>query len=297
MLTVIRDIPERAACDTVNRRVIQAAAITPRAEHGDLDFGATFELIDRLCSAGVGGIVLFDAAGEYAAFSGDERSRLVYLAVKRSRVPVIAGVGGDSLALSLALARDARQAGAAAVLLPPPYFFAYRQDDLREFYSQFARQLGGGVPVYIANRPAFTSTIEPETAAALLGTGHFAGIAEADAFDCIRAAGYNALGGDSNCEHALAAGAPVISAAACAVPRLAVDLDRAIAGNCEEEARRLQARFREFLAWVEEFPFPVLLKAAVELRGLKAGPPAVPLPPGKLRRMDEFREWFRAWDR
>lgn len=278
----------------MNRRVIHVAAITPRGQQGDIDFGAAFELIDELCSSGADGIVLLGAAGEYASFTASERSRLVYLAAKRSRVPVMAGVGGDSLDLSLELARDACRGGAAAVLLPPPYFFPYRQDDLCEFYLAFARQFEGGVPVYIANTPLFTSAIETETTLTLLATGHFEGMADAAGFDCIRAAGYRALGEDSNCEHALEVGAPVISAAACAAPKLLAALDRAIAGGHHEEVRRLSGCFHELLGWIAEFPFPALLKAAVELRGLKAGPAAVPLAPEKQRRMDEFREWFRA---
>ena len=71
------------------------AALTPRGKKGELDFGAAFELIDRLCAARVRGIALFTAAGEYPAFSLEERTRLLYLAVKRSRVPLYAGVGID----------------------------------------------------------------------------------------------------------------------------------------------------------------------------------------------------------
>ena len=40
---------------------VHAAVSTPRSGQGDIDFGAAFELIDRLCAAGVRGIVLFGA--------------------------------------------------------------------------------------------------------------------------------------------------------------------------------------------------------------------------------------------
>src|SRR5450756_587701 len=109
------------------------AALTPRGQKGDLDFGAAFELIDRLCAAQVRGIALFTAAGEYPAFSLEERTRVLYLAVKRS------------------LAREARRAGAAGVFLPPPHFFRYPQEEIREVYLQFACQMGGGMATYLAN--------------------------------------------------------------------------------------------------------------------------------------------------
>ena len=98
---------------------VQAAAITPRGKHGEVDFGAAFELVDHLCKGGVQGILLFGPPGEYPAFAADERARLVYLAVKRSRVPVLAGVGAATLDTSLELAREARDAGAGALVLPP----------------------------------------------------------------------------------------------------------------------------------------------------------------------------------
>ena len=82
---------------------VNAAAITPRGKTGDINFGAIFELIDYLCSARVEGIALFTAWGEYPALKVDDRARLTHLAVKRSRVPVLAGVGSATLDHSLAL--------------------------------------------------------------------------------------------------------------------------------------------------------------------------------------------------
>ena len=69
-------------------RGVNAAAITPRGKQGDVDFGAAFELIDYLCACGVRGIVFFSPAGEYPSLSIEERGRLLYLACKRSRVPL-----------------------------------------------------------------------------------------------------------------------------------------------------------------------------------------------------------------
>ena len=77
---------------------VVAAAVAPRGPKGDLDCGATFELVDFLCAARVTGIALFTAAAEYPAFGVEERMRVLYLAAKRSRVPVYAGVGAIGLA-------------------------------------------------------------------------------------------------------------------------------------------------------------------------------------------------------
>src|SRR5678816_721909 len=95
-----------------NDHGILAAAVTPREPKGGVDFSAAFEQFDFLGRAQVEGIVLFTAAGEYPAFSLEERGRLLYLALKRSRVPVYSAIGSITLDDSLTLAREARRAGA-----------------------------------------------------------------------------------------------------------------------------------------------------------------------------------------
>jgi 4-hydroxy-tetrahydrodipicolinate synthase len=248
-------IPVEAAMSGISGLI--AAAVTPRNRHEEMDFGAAFELIDFLCRAGVDGIALFTAVGEYPSLAADDRSRLLYLAVKRSRAPLFAGIGAATLDASLSLAREARDAGAAALLLPPPYFFRYEQDDIREFYLQFAAHAGSGPPTYIVDTPELTTAIEPDTLRSLLATSYFAGLAD------------------------------TISEVACAVP----ELIHALRGD----AAVLDGYVREFTNWSRQFPATIALKAALNLRGSKTGPFHVPLTPAKQRRLDEFREWFQGW--
>jgi 4-hydroxy-tetrahydrodipicolinate synthase len=274
------------------------AALTPRGKKGDLDFGAAFELIDHLCAARVRGIALFTAAGEYPAFSLEERTRLLYLAVKRSRVPLYAGAGSIGLDDSVTLAREACRAGARGVFLPPPHFFPYPQEEIREFYLHFARQIGSGIPAYVANTPSVTSAIEPETARELLATGHFAGVVDPSA----NAAFFAELpvaylcGDDHNLAASRRGGAHgLLSSAACAVPELVVALDGAIHNGSVERAAQLEATLQEFLYWTAQFPFPVLVKVAAGLRGVKLGAQSVPLSSGRQKKLDGFREWFQGW--
>lgn len=280
---------------------VYAAAITPRGSQGEIDFGAAFELVDFLAKGGVSGIALFTGAGEYAALSVEERSRLTYLAAKRSRVPVLVGVGSATLDQSLELAREARNAGAAGLLLPPPFFFQYRQDDLEEFYLQFAAQGGGGGVAFLSNNPIYTTAIESDTARALMATGHFAGIEDGggdpQTFAQFQAAANCVLAGnDPFLAAALRAGAQgAISGIACAVPELVTALVRAIREGREAEALELERRMQELIAWCREFPQPVALRTAAALRGIKTGAHSVPLSASKKKRMEEFGEWFQDW--
>ena len=283
-----------------------AAAVTPHGKRGDEpDIGATLELIDFLCAAGVQGIALLGSTGEFVNLNCDDRVRLVYLAVKRSRVPVLAGVSHSTLDGALALGREASAAGAAGLLLMPPYFFRYRQPEIREFYLRFATEMSHRAPVYLYNIPAFTSEISSETAVQLLSTGRFAGIKDSsgewDSFEALsrykQEHPYTLLvGHDAIFARARAAGADgVVSGVACAVPELLLALEQAIAQHDEGETARLDARLGEFLERIERFPTPVAIKAALAARGVKTGPLPVPLARETQAALDEFRDWFRAW--
>ncbi|HKE22385.1 MAG TPA: dihydrodipicolinate synthase family protein [Bryobacteraceae bacterium] len=276
--------------------MVSIAAITPRGSQGEIDAGAVFELIDYLCSAlkgSSGSIVLFDAAGEYPALNPADRSRVLRLAVKRSRVPVMAGVGSATLDLSVDLARAASDAGAQALLLPPPYFLPCSQEDLREFYLHFSVQ-SVRCPVYLEHLPGFTTPISADTARNLLATGRFAGIVDSTG-EHTSAGQQTVFANDRLFARARCSGSPVISAAACAAPELLLSLDSAIAANNAPEVERLNGRLNELLDWSNFFPPFTLFRAAAALRRIKTGPDAMPLSPEKQQRMQEFKEWFTSW--
>jgi 4-hydroxy-tetrahydrodipicolinate synthase len=276
-------------------RGVQAAAVTPRGRNGEIDFGAAFELIDFLVRGCVDGIVLFAAEGEYPAFTAADRSRLCKLAVKRSRVPVTAGVGCTSVDESVALARQAQEAGAEALLVPPPHFYRYDQDDIRAFYREFANEVWSDTPILLYETGA-ASRIAPETAAELMQDERFAGLvyAAGDAAGFEAYAGGAAMVGD-DVVLARTDAAGVISGAACAAPEVVVGLHGAIQAGAAVAAERWRGRLAELLAWSARFPQPTVWKAATELRGLKTGAIAAALSPRKQRELEEFREWFRAW--
>jgi 4-hydroxy-tetrahydrodipicolinate synthase len=235
----------------------------------------------------------------------DDRVRLVYLAVKRSRVPVLAGISHTTLDGALALGREASAAGAAGLLLMPPFFYRYGQPEIREFYGRFAAEMGRAAAVYLYNIPAFTSGIAIETAQQLLSTGHFAGIKDSSGdWEYFQALSLHArqhsykllVGHDSLFARARMAGAGGgVSGTACAAPELLLALDRAIQQRAESEVERLSAKLHELLDHIARFPTPVGIKAALSVRGVKTGPLPVPLACESQAALDEFREWFRAW--
>jgi len=284
---------------------VYAAAITPRREGPGIDLAGVFDLLDFLGRGGVDGIALMGSTGEFLHFPVIERCRLISLAVRRSRVPILAGVSHSTFDGALAMAREAGLAGAAGVLLMPPYFFSYTQEEVRHFYLQFAEAMKGSVPIFLYNIPAYTTAISAQLAIELLATGLFEGIKDStaswDEFEALRAARERSpftlmAGQDVLYSRARLAGADgVISGIASAIPELHVALDRALLGGQTERAESLDRRMQEFVAWIAEFPAPVAIREAAAVRGMRPGPPAVPPGPEAGRKLGEFTEWFRAW--
>lgn len=284
-----------------------AAAVTPhRLEGHEADIGAMLELIDFLASSGVKGTVLLGSTGEFPHVTQSDRERLLQFAVKRSRVPVIAGVSHSTLDGALELASDAITAGAAGLLLMPPHFFRYDQADVAEFYRRFAIEIGRtDVPLLLYNIPQFTSPIAIETVRELLDSGYYAGIKDSsgdwpffEQLAALRARQEFALfvGHDSLFPQASRAGADgIVSGCACAIPELLVKLDTALASVDTARVDMLYQHLNKFIEWISRFPTPVGVKVATAARGLKVGPLAIPLAPEKCRALEEFQEWFKAW--
>ena len=285
---------------------IYAAAVTPRRlGTQDINLGAMWDLIDFLVGHGVQGIVLLGSTGEFVHFSNAERMRLMGVAVKRSKAPVIYNCSHSTFDGVVELTQAADASGAAAALVMPPYFFRYEPQYVAEFYRQLAAEAQVGIPILLYNIPQFTTGIGSELATTLLREGTVHGIkdssgdgAEFQQLQQLRQDLEFALlvGNDSLTPIVRASGCDgVISGVASAVPELMVALDRAIVNGVSEVQTRLEVRLRQFVAQCDRLPAPIAVKEATAARGLKLGPHSL-LSDGQLQHdLDAFRGWFRDW--
>lgn len=285
---------------------VYAALATPRqlnASKGDA--AALLDYLDAIVAGGVDGLVLFGSTGEFVHFDVEERMRILMLAIKRSRVPMLVNVSHSTLAGALDLAEDAIANNAAGVLLMPPYFYRYTDDQIGEFYSRFAKELGSTIPIYLYNVPQFTNPISADLAERLFSTGAFAGIKDSSG-DWELFTRLNALrprlsfqlllGSESIYFRAKEAGADgVVSGIAAALPELIVALHRALSSNDSEYASQLRARVAEFLTYIEKFPATIVIKQAAFLRGWSLNNFAFPLDEDSAADLIGFRRWFREW--
>jgi 4-hydroxy-tetrahydrodipicolinate synthase len=121
---------------------VYAALATPRrAGLAEPDTAALLDYVDMVARAGVDGLVLFAATGEFVHFDAADRTHALKMAIRRSRVPVLVNVSHSTLEGALALADGAIDSGAAGLLVLPPYFYHYRQDDIHEFYMRFRSEV------------------------------------------------------------------------------------------------------------------------------------------------------------
>lgn len=135
---------------------LSAFPITPASPNGRVDPAALRALIARLVNAGVDSIGLLGSTGTYAYLSRDERRRAVEAALDEAggRVPVIVGIGALRTDEAVALAQDARAAGAAAGLLAAMSYTPLTDDEVFEHVSAVAA--GSGLPICIYDNPGTT---------------------------------------------------------------------------------------------------------------------------------------------
>lgn len=280
-----------------------AAVVTPRRLGSqDINLAATWELFDFVHERGVQGIVLHGSTGEFVHYPSSERMRVMGLAAKRSRIPVVINVSHSTLDGALELAQAATASGAAGILVMPPYFFRYSRDEVRRFCLEFRDQARANVPLLLYNIPQFTNEIPDSLAEELLAQGGFAGIKDSsgrrESYELLRGLRQQRqftllMGSDELWSAVRGEGVSgVVSGVACAIPELIAGLNRAMRGGAPEVTARLEARLAQFLGWLAKFPTPVGIKEAVTSRGIKAGPHALPVDEAQLA---EFREWFKRW--
>ncbi|MER7175894.1 dihydrodipicolinate synthase family protein [Streptomyces mesophilus] len=112
-------------------------------------------LVSRLTAAGVDLIGALGSTGNYAYLSREERAHVARLAVDVAEgTPVMVGIGALRTSDVLALAEDAQQAGARAVLLAPMTYQALTAEEVFGLYEDVTRELS--VPLCLYDNPGTT---------------------------------------------------------------------------------------------------------------------------------------------
>jgi 4-hydroxy-tetrahydrodipicolinate synthase len=261
------------------------ALITPFTEDGSaLDTDALSAIADRLIAAGVAGLVPGGSTGEFTTLTNAERRLLVQTTVEAAggRVPVIAGAGALSTRETVELSVHAEQAGAAAVMVVPPFYDALSWRELLAHYTAVADAIE--IPIMYYNLPSATGI--KLTAAQLrelpvLFLKDTGGDAVA-ATELIQTDGPTLLNGwDTLTFAALAAGVhAVVWGAASILPEQCVELHRMLIDDVDlPAARDLWARLWPLCHFLESQSYSAAVKTACRLVGDTTGPVRAPLLP------------------
>ncbi len=131
-------------------------APTPFTETGALDPESQRRVLDCMVDQGIDGICILANYSEQFLLSDAERDELLALCLGHvaGRVPVIVTCSHFSTDIVVARARAAAEAGAALIMMMPPYHGAALRADEKGIYEQFARVAeAAGIPIMVQDAP------------------------------------------------------------------------------------------------------------------------------------------------
>jgi 4-hydroxy-2-oxoglutarate aldolase len=247
--------------------------------------------IPRYEAHGVAGYLVLGSTGEAALLDEEEKVRV--LAAAREAIPrsrtMLAGVGVESTAATVRLARRAADAGADGLLVLSPFFFRSRMtaDALVRHFSAVAD--ASPVPILLYNVPVYTSlVIPPAVVETMAGHPNVIGLKDSagdvpwmlDVLARVPATFQVVCGSAPAFLFALLSGAVgAILAIGNAFPELAVGVYRLHENGRAAEALALQKALAAATRLVAGAHGIAGVKAAMDLRGLPGGDPRPPLLP------------------
>jgi 1-pyrroline-4-hydroxy-2-carboxylate deaminase len=275
------------------------AVLTPFDEDGEVDTGALARNVEWLLENGATGLVGTGTMGEAQSLGTAERRLVIETLVEASggRVTVTAGVSSETPARSIALAADAAEAGARALMLLPPFGYEGDAREIEAFYRSVAESTE--LPIMAYNNPKASGTdMPPALIARLAAIDGLVAIKECSGDARRLAELLNAtdelevlVGGDDWALEGFCAGATGwISGVVNVAPRECVELFRLCGEGRLEEARAVYARILP-LARLDMHPKLVqFFKAGMDLVGREGGPcrpPRLELTAEERRRVED----------
>ncbi|KIU29246.1 4-hydroxy-tetrahydrodipicolinate synthase [Sphingomonas melonis] len=145
------------------------ALVTPFTDDGQFDEAAYRALVDWQIAEGSSALVPCGTTGEAATLTAEEHFHIVGVCVDQTagRVPVIAGAGSNDTVVAAANIARAKQAGADAALMVPPYYNRPSQEGIYQHFAKLAET--AELPIVLYNVPGRTVTdILPATMARIV---------------------------------------------------------------------------------------------------------------------------------
>ncbi len=276
------------------------ALITPMNQDETVSEEGLRAVIDHVIAGGVHGIFILGSQGESFALNLEEKKSVIAASIEASagRVPVYVGTGMITTAQSIQMTTLARESGADAVSVITPYFIRPSREELIDHFRAIA-EAAGDMPVLLYNNPMRTAvSIDVETVVTLAEIDNVVGMKDSSA-DLIQTMKYiNAtrdmdfsvlVGNDASIFATMISGGKgAVAATANVAPALIVGIYDAVRSGDIDKARELQYKLFPIRNAFGLGTFPLVVKEAMNIMGLPAGParkPIQPLPPEKKQQL------------
>jgi 4-hydroxy-tetrahydrodipicolinate synthase len=278
---------------------VMVPMVTPFQESGDLDEKALRELTHYLIEKGVDSLFPAGSTGEGWSLSPTERRRMFDIVVResRGRVAVYGGTGAVSTRESIELAKMAEEAGCDGMVMITPYYIVPKADELFDHYRAIAESVR--IPVIPYNNPARAIvSMTADLVIRLSQVPNIVGLKDSGGnlglhlrFINETRPGFSVFQGrDDLFYSSLDLGAVgIVAATANVAPDLVVRVYRTFMSGDRKTSLQTQIQLAKIRFALELGSFPNVIKEAMEMVGIKAGPTRAPV--GKLS--GEGREKLR----
>jgi 4-hydroxy-tetrahydrodipicolinate synthase len=284
-----------------------AAIVTPFNKAADLDTEGLRRLTRFLLDNGVHGIMTTGGNGEFPHLLREEKRLVTETVVEevKGTVPVIAGTAACGTRETQQLSNDAKEAGADAVIVTPPYYYKLPEESI---YRHFQLLTGAvDIPIIVYNNPLYTGhNLSPQLIDTLAELKGIIGLKQSNSdfgqlVETIRRSGAKisiCTGIDSQFYPSLCAGARgIFSTAACVIPSHMVQIFNLCQSGKHTDAFKLHLKVQELNCLLEYDPGYVSpCKEALGMLGLPGGPVREPLPELNQMERDALKGVLRALD-
>jgi len=257
------------------------AMVTAFDEKGKVNEVVLRKLVDYLIEAGVHGLFPVGSQGEFYALGKEEKKKVIEIVLDQAKgkVPVYAGTGAITTKETTILTKMAEDIGVDAASVITPFFISPTQDELYEHYLSIAKSTH--LPVLLYNNPGRTRvSLSVNLVARLSKIDNIVGIKDSSGdltltSEYIRRTddGFSVLAGRDTLIYGtlLYGGKGAIAATANVAPKLVVEIYESYIKGDIKQAKEAQDNLAPLRLAFGLGSFPVVIKDALELIGIKVG--------------------------
>lgn len=131
---------------------------TPFKDDYTVDYDALKKLVRSVLDKGADGLYTGGSSAEFVLLTEEERKKTLEVAMKAADgAHIVAHIGSPGVDNAILFAKHAASLGADAVASVPPFYYPYKPDEVKRYYTDIADACGLKIMVYsLATQAALT---------------------------------------------------------------------------------------------------------------------------------------------